>query len=150
MSAGRDRDVELGNPSTSPPARLEGYPSFAEFIAKDIDAAIYRKFTRLSARNLLYLQSELHDLELQLQQLDREDAVDLDNDGAQKAARHWQHYSNPQNQNANRHRALQKKIKLKTKEYCGCPFDGKKSERGCEMTSKVQTKRCCSKAKYCR
>jgi hypothetical protein len=35
-------------------------PSFAEFIA------IYRKFERLSVRNLLYLQSELHDLEGQL------------------------------------------------------------------------------------
>ena len=132
MPARQDGDVELGNSPTSLPARLEGYPSFAEFIAKDIEAAIYRKFTRLSARNLLYLQSELHDLERQLQQLDREDAAGLDNDEARKTARHWKHYSDHDNVKSSRQRALQRNIRTKLKEYCGCSFDLKKVEMAFE------------------
>ena len=44
---------------------LKGYPSLAAFIASDKDKStvIYRRFDRLSARNLLYLQSELAELE---------------------------------------------------------------------------------------
>jgi hypothetical protein len=46
--------------------RLKGYPTFSAFIARDQDAAIYRKYESLSARNLLYLSSEIHELEGQL------------------------------------------------------------------------------------
>lgn len=91
-------ELELTSPSY--PARLEGYPSFAQFIARDGDAAIYRKYAHLSARNLLYLQSEIHELEEQLQQLDREDAKDIDDENAQKAAREWAHYANHGNRRA--------------------------------------------------
>lgn len=110
-------DVELGPFPTTLPARLEGYPSFAQFIARDGDASIYRQYAHLSARNLLYLQSELHELERQLRQLDREDARDIDNQEAQKAAREWRHYSDSMNVRASHHRELQEKIKLKLKEY---------------------------------
>ena len=98
-------------------ARLEGYPSFAQFIATDSDAAIYRKYGHLSARNLLYLQSELHELEAQLQQLDLEDAKDINNEAAQKVAREWVHCNDPNNQAACRHKVLQEKIRLKVREY---------------------------------
>ena len=60
----RDVDIELALPHAW---RLAGYSSFAQFIAADADAAIYRKYERLSTRNLLYLQSELRDLEGQLE-----------------------------------------------------------------------------------
>lgn len=40
---------------------------------------IYRKYAHMSARNLLYLQSELHELDEHLRQFDREDAKDIDN-----------------------------------------------------------------------
>jgi hypothetical protein len=99
------------------PVRLEGYPSFAEFITQDQDAAIYRKFERLSARNLLYLQSELHDLEGQLQALDEEDARDINDVEAQKAARLWRGYSDEANSRSKRHRELQAKITPNMKEY---------------------------------
>lgn len=56
-------DLELQTPKERRAARLEGYPSFAQFIARDSDAAIYRKYSHVSARNLLYLQSDLHQLE---------------------------------------------------------------------------------------
>lgn len=101
----------------SQPARLEGYPSFAAFTATDSDAAIYRKYGQLSARNLLYLQSELHELEAQIQQLDLEDAKDINNEAAQRAAREWGHYNDPDNQAACRHKVLQEKIRLKVREY---------------------------------
>lgn len=97
-------------------ARLEGYPSFAEFITQDKDAAIYRKFEHLSARSLLYMQSELHDLEGQLEKLDEEDARDKYNEELQKASRSWKHYHSNGGR-AEEHRRLQRKIKGKIREY---------------------------------
>jgi hypothetical protein len=54
---------------------VQGYASLSAFIASDKDksTAIYRRFDQLSARNLLYLQSELIDLQSQQEQLDIED-----------------------------------------------------------------------------
>ena len=52
---------------------------------------IYRKYAHMSARNLLYLQSELHELDEQLRQLDKEDAKDIDDEEPQKAAREWRY-----------------------------------------------------------
>ena len=54
---------------------VKGYPSLAAFIASDCDKStvIYRRFGRLSARNLLYLQSELVELEARQDALDAED-----------------------------------------------------------------------------
>jgi hypothetical protein len=90
----RTQDVEMAmspTPQVSSPTRLDGFPSFAEFIAKDSDAAIYRKYEHLSARNLLYLQSELHELEGQLQGLDLQDFQNKDrnDEETQKVARLW-------------------------------------------------------------
>ena len=109
-------DIELARPDRSLD-QLEGYPAFAHFIARDRDAAIYRKFERLSARNLLYQQSELHDLERQLEELDQEDARDIENEAAQKCAVQWKYFSNDQSEQAQRRRTLQATIKLKLKEY---------------------------------
>lgn len=109
---GRADDMELG-----PSARrqlLHGYPTFADFVSKDKDAAIYRKFESPSTRKLLYQQSEIHDLEGQLEDLDGEDARDIDDESAQQAARHWAHYYSEQ---ARLRRKLQSKIKTKPKEY---------------------------------
>lgn len=111
-----ESDVDLEAMSVSL-RRLEGFPTFAEFVSKDKDAAIYRKFENLSARNLLYQQSELHDLEKQLDDLDRKDAKDIDDLDAQKAARLWTHYANDTNEQAITRRKLLKNIKEKIKEY---------------------------------
>ena len=53
---------------------VKGYPSLAAFIASDCDksTAIYRRFDRLSARNFLYLQSELVEHEARQDALDAE------------------------------------------------------------------------------
>ena len=44
---------------------LEGYPSLSEDIASDPDrtSLVFRRFDKLAVRNLLYLQSELVELE---------------------------------------------------------------------------------------
>ena len=44
---------------------LDGYPSLAEDISSDLDrtSLVFRRFDRLAVRNLLYLQSELVELE---------------------------------------------------------------------------------------
>jgi len=48
-----------------------GYPSVAALVSKSNDFAIFRKFRYLNARNLLYLQAELVDLENDLETIDR-------------------------------------------------------------------------------
>ncbi|KAI4228054.1 MAG: hypothetical protein LQ349_006609 [Xanthoria aureola] len=107
------------SPRSPPAPRLPGYPSFAHFISQDGDAAIYRRYESLSARNLLYLQSELHELEGQLEALDAEDANDrhVDDQGSHKIARLWHHYARADNARAVRHRELQGRIRAKIKEY---------------------------------
>ena len=99
------------------PKLLDGYPRFAAFITEDRDAAIYRKFERLSARNLLYQQSEIHDLEGQLEDLDKEDADDLEDEGGSKSARLWTHFAHDQGDKSNARRMLNQNIKIKLKEY---------------------------------
>jgi Family of unknown function (DUF6594) len=61
---------------------LIGYPSLAAFIASDKNntTAIFRRFDRLGARNLLYLQSELAELEARLDALDAQDLKTLTTD----------------------------------------------------------------------
>lgn len=49
-----------------------GYGRLASKLALDNDLCIFRHFAELSIRNILYLQSELQELELKLQQLDAE------------------------------------------------------------------------------
>jgi len=54
---------------------LPGFPFLSEFIASDADhsPAMFKRFGRLSARNLLYMQSELAELDAQQEAYDRED-----------------------------------------------------------------------------
>lgn len=51
-----------------------GFPGLGEWMAEDPDSEtfIFRKFERLSARNLLFLQSRVYELEGQSEKLDRE------------------------------------------------------------------------------
>ena len=76
-------DIEM---EEIPVRYLKGYPSLAAFIASDSyhNTAIFRRFDRLSARNLLQLQSDLMELEAQQDALDDEDlhASRRDKEGA--------------------------------------------------------------------
>jgi hypothetical protein len=69
---------------------LEGFPSLAQFINEDHDAAIFRTFGELGARNLLYLQSNVNDLSIQLKKLDEEDVKNAPgNPGLRTSARQY-------------------------------------------------------------
>ena len=57
---------------------FDAYPSFADFIASDPELSVFKRFNYLSSRNLLYLQSELLDLQTQLQDFDEEDYNGMD------------------------------------------------------------------------
>ena len=59
---------------------LPGYPRYSAFIASDEDKSttIFRRFQRLSTRNLLYLESELSELEAIQDRLDAEAKRDED------------------------------------------------------------------------
>lgn len=121
----RDVDIELAQPVASvslPTSRLTGFPSFADFIAADADAAIYRRYERLSARNLLYLQSALYELEGKLEEMDAEDVKERESHEreAQKRARLWPHYARGDNERAGRHRKLQEEIEVKLRTYRKC------------------------------
>ncbi len=115
MAAESACDTEVG--STRRPSHLDGFPSFSRFIAEDKDAAIYRKFESLSARNLLYLQSELHDIERQLEECDQEDAKDLNNEHAQQCVREWAYYSQCNDTHIQERQNLHNRLRMKIKEY---------------------------------
>ena len=58
-----------------------GFHLYSSHIARDISLGVYRKFAVLNTRNILYLQSELADLEVQLQRLDAKgNGEEADND----------------------------------------------------------------------
>ena len=86
-------DIELAPPLTPRKEYPNGFASVAAFIAKDHDntSTIYRRFDRLTARNLLYLQSKLQKLEVIQDELDQEDLETSDPD-SKKAATSWEEF----------------------------------------------------------
>ena len=59
---------------------FEAFPTFADFIASDPELSVFRRFDGLSSRNLLYLQSELLDLQVRLADFDQEDLNEKNGD----------------------------------------------------------------------
>jgi hypothetical protein len=74
---GYDHEYDHRKPWTRYPV---GYPRFAAFIAHNEgrSTTIFRRFQRLSARNILYLESELAYLEAEQDRLDQESKKDRD------------------------------------------------------------------------
>lgn len=103
---------------------VNGYPSLADFIASDHDhsSVIYKRFDRLSSRNILYLQSELAELERRQDEFDREDLRgDLE---TKKSARDWVTFlekSKVPNSKALEKMQLVHDIRAKIKEYSRYP-----------------------------
>ncbi|KAL4943117.1 hypothetical protein BDV06DRAFT_190707, partial [Aspergillus oleicola] len=103
---------------------VEGFPSLADFIASDHDHStfIFKRFNRLSARNLLYLQSELAELEALQDEYDREDYRSLD-PIANHGRRDWTVFRNRAGNKSGNHPDDKKrmdlalKIRAKLKEY---------------------------------
>jgi hypothetical protein len=71
---------------------VSGYRSLTAFVASDGDksTAIYRRFDQLSARTLLYLQSELVELEARRVELDQQDPCDRVEE--KRGARDWKYF----------------------------------------------------------
>ncbi|KIY01828.1 uncharacterized protein Z520_01966 [Fonsecaea multimorphosa CBS 102226] len=67
------RDVEKDDVTVH---YISGYADLATFISSDADGdtAIFKSFNTLASRDLLYMQSELAELEAKLGDMDREDA----------------------------------------------------------------------------
>lgn len=69
----------------------DGYPALASWIGRDPDGEtlVFRRFRRLSARNLLHLQSRLIQLEQEIDELDEEARKSTDLESRQ-ASRRWE------------------------------------------------------------
>jgi hypothetical protein len=77
--------------SSREPAIGDGYPAVSRFIASDLDGEsfVFRKFRALTARKLLYMQSQILELEEQLADFDRTAATSPDWE-LHLAARSWE------------------------------------------------------------
>ncbi|KAH0562956.1 hypothetical protein GP486_002479 [Trichoglossum hirsutum] len=113
-SANGANDIEKGGLKGS--EYLAGYPDFAAFIASGKELAIYRAFDRLSARNILYLQSELLYLQDKLEEFDRHD-LEAKSFEEKMAARCWQIMAEPSNDHDRERLELIRKIRPVLKEY---------------------------------
>lgn len=69
---------------------MEGYAKIASRIAAHPELGIYRRFAALNARNILYLQAELHGLEHELEQCAAEDAAVANDETRKLYSRDWQ------------------------------------------------------------
>jgi len=86
---------------------LRGYPEIASFIGSDKDFFIFRRFNVLSARNMLFLQDELVELEDKLEQVDLAES---------RSGHLWNLHSRREDSNAAR-KALMAEIRVKLCEY---------------------------------
>lgn len=105
---------------------LNGFPTFAAYIASDPELAIYRKFDFLSARNLLYLQSELIALEAELKEYDAHDFIQegKENMDVKLSSQCWEVFAirarDCESEEAKR-MIIIRKIRVLMKEYRKCP-----------------------------
>lgn len=110
----------------SPPrdqAYIDGFPALAAFIASDPDRStfIYKRFDRLASRNLLILQSELAEMQSQLDALDMEDWAKYQTRGpgyqaALQDLQNWQAYKATHGPESDRLKLI-KGIRKTLKEY---------------------------------
>lgn len=117
-----------------PRGRL-GYPSLAAWIAHDPDSEtyIFRKFDRLSARNLLNLQYELIELEAKIDSLDEEMlSAGQINPVEMRTMRSWKAYERHAQSLTPREKhkkELEDDLKCKIKEYRECATAAETSAR---------------------
>ena len=102
-------DLETGNGKQN----LYGFASVADLVASDPDKSgtIYRRFDRLSARSLLYLESKLAVLESTQERFDEEDGTN-DSFTLKSAATSWEEFEE-QAKDSDRPE-IQKRMKLVT------------------------------------
>ncbi|KAH6651846.1 hypothetical protein BKA67DRAFT_693088 [Truncatella angustata] len=108
MMATADRQHRRANP-------VKGFPSLAAFISSDVDKStlIFNRFDTLAARNLLYMQEELAELQAELDAYDTSDGSDP---VSKKAARNWKEFKRKGDVQPRR-LELVKDIRVLMKEY---------------------------------
>lgn len=97
---------------------FEAYPSYADFIASDPELSVFRRFDGLSSRNLLYLQSELLDLQTRLADFDQEDYNEKSGDVV-LSAKCWETFAAraEEHPRENERMELIRKIRVVMREY---------------------------------
>jgi hypothetical protein len=100
-------------------SQLHGHAVFADFIASDDELSVYKSFNRLSARNLLYLQSELLELEALLAEFDERDSTEGDYDTL-LSTKCWETFAARAEENPREKEKMEiiRRIRSLTKEYC--------------------------------
>lgn len=74
-------------------SRPRDFPSLTEFIASDADhtSLVFKRFDKLAARNLLYLQSELAELQARQNEFDAQDrSFEHSGREVKECAIHWE------------------------------------------------------------
>jgi hypothetical protein len=118
------QDVELaaslqqdGTPRQPP---LRGFQSLATFMSSNSNSEsfIFKRFDKLAARNLLYLQSELAYLQNRLEDFDSKDAQSKDRE-ERKCARSWEDFEEMKNSSSRQRERwdLMHKIRESLREY---------------------------------
>jgi hypothetical protein len=111
-------DIELGPRDVIP---TRGFALVASKIASDADktTTIYRRFDELSARNLLFYQAQLAELEEQLKEYDEEDGNAKD-EASVECQRDWSEFERSANEGVVREKRrmhLAMKIREKLERY---------------------------------
>lgn len=99
----------------------EGYPKLAALQGTYSQLGIYRRFSTLNARNLLYLQAELVILEADLNQFTKNDCMSEDLN-AKHYQKNWYYLSERKNGVANSQYHTMLCVRQKLKEYNECLF----------------------------
>jgi hypothetical protein len=95
---------------------ISGFPSLANFIASDRDRTtlIYKRFDELAARNLLYLQSELAELQAKQREYDEQDfRGDLD---TKQCARNYAEFQKQSEAGGSEDQIKRRKLMLRVRE----------------------------------
>ncbi|KAF3937741.1 hypothetical protein ABW19_dt0203698 [Dactylella cylindrospora] len=118
ISSGRPATVYAPQKKPIPVGEVPaGYAKLASFVDLEEDLAIFRRFSRLHARLLLYRQADIEELEEELQQLDLIEANNAHDDGDPGGApdRSWKRVKNFEE---NKYRMeLVEKLRESMKEY---------------------------------
>lgn len=119
-------DQDEGAPPSQPAPR--GFSSFSSLLSSDPDLQVYRRFDRLAARNLAYLQSEIAHIEAEIASLDAADQKEGEAQGedwleVQRSARCWEVLARKAKDGCEREVALMqliRQLRLLMAEYRRC------------------------------
>lgn len=104
-------------------AQTDGYPALADFLVQDVDneTYVFRKFERLAARNILYLQGELIKLESDVDALERE-ARDSTDPDVHLSLRSWaeldDNSQDPKREFEKKAKKIAEDVEVKLRKYC--------------------------------